>query len=142
MRWAEQSHSPKRPTHTFASGWFGKVPAMDCLSKIRPVLLRENVLSFRKMYEKTRFVVFWMGTVCNGKLSVGQVIWAWKMKKNPTKHRAKCFTVLRTRYSSGSTCLPSGLQQSPRYLCRGSLCLSLISGDYFSRLYYGIRGAG
>lgn len=106
---------------------FGKVPAMDCLSKIRPVSLRENAPSFRKMCENWRFVVFWMGTVCSGKLSVGQVIWAWKMrKKNPAKHQAKCFPVLYTRCSSGSSCFPSELQQSPKYLRRGSLCLSLI----------------
>lgn len=63
-------------------------------------------------------------------------------EKNPAIHRAKCFTDLRMRCSSGSSCLPSGLQQSPKYLCRGSLCLSLIWGDYFIWLYYWFRGAG
>lgn len=95
-------------------------------------------MSFREMCENTRLVVFWMGAVCSGKLSVGQVIWAGKMKRNP----AKCFTVLLMRCSSGSTYLPSELQQSPTYLCRGSFCLSLISGDYFIWLYSWFRGAG
>lgn len=81
---------------------------------------------------------FWMGTVCSGKLNVSQVIWACKMKRNP----AKCFTVLLTRCSSGSTYLPSELLQSPTYLCRASFCLSLISGDYFIWLHSWFRRAG
>jgi len=80
--------------------------------------------------------------VCNGKLSVGQVIRAWKLKRNLAKHRAKLLTVLRTRCSSGSVCLPAGLRQSPKYLCRGSLCLCLTSGDCFIWWCYWFRGAG
>lgn len=50
-------------------------------------MLRERALRLRRMYEKRRFVVFWMGAVCNEKLSVGQVICAWKMNVNPAKPR-------------------------------------------------------
>lgn len=60
------------------------------------------------------------------------------MKRN----LAKCFIILLTRCSSGSTYLPSELQQSPTYLCKGSFCLSLISGDYFIWLHSWFRRAG
>lgn len=80
-----------------------------CLSKIRPVLLRGNTPSVRKMDENKRFVVFWMGAVCNGKLSVGQVIWMWKRRKKSGKTLGK---TLLSSVQSGSTRLPSGLQQS------------------------------
>lgn len=137
VRWAKCSQSLKRLAHTpllLVCLWKCLLWAA-CSKSVCP---KENTLSFRETCENTRLVVFWMGTVCSGKLSVGQVIWAWKMKRNP----AKCFTVLLTRCcSSGSTYLPSELQQSPTYLCRGSFCLSLISGDYFIWLHSWFRRA-
>lgn len=110
--------------------WFVCESACYELPEQNPICLPQGKHSYSKKCVKIRF---WMGALCSGKLSVGQVIWAWKMKRNP----AKCFTVLLTRCSSGSTYLPSELQQIPTYLCRGSFCLSLISEDYF--IWY-IRG--
>lgn len=115
--------------------WFVCESACYELPEQNPICLPQGKHSYSKKCVKIRF---WMGALCSGKLSVGQVIWAWKMKRNP----AKCFTVLLTRCSSGSTYLPSELQQIPTYLCRGSFCLSLISEDYFIWLYSWFRGAG